>query len=153
MKKEMSSFDVRSVVTELSVLEGAHMDKIFHWGAGNVLFRLNIQGEGKKELFFKDKKWLYSPDVKPETPTMPTSFASFLRKYISVWMYEDASLYPTCTLAESSPRLFLVTVPLLSDGSFLAIFPISKMLWGYTAWPDTDSLSRRHGRIDGLITS
>ena len=82
MKKEMSSFDVRSVVTELSVLEGAHMDKIFHWGAGNVLFRLNIQGEGKKELFFKDKKWLYSPDVKPETPTMPTSFASFLRKYI-----------------------------------------------------------------------
>lgn len=82
MKKEMSSFDVRSVVTELSVLEGAHMDKIFHWGAGNVLFRLNVQGEGKKELFFKDKKWLYSPDVKPETPTMPTSFASFLRKYI-----------------------------------------------------------------------
>jgi predicted ribosome quality control (RQC) complex YloA/Tae2 family protein len=82
MKKEMSSFDVRAIVTELSVLEGSHMDKIFHWGAGNVLFRFNVQGEGKKELFFKDKKWLYSPDVKPETPTMPTSFASFLRKYI-----------------------------------------------------------------------
>lgn len=82
MKKEMSSFDVRAIVTELSVLEGAHMDKIFHWGAGNVLFRLNIQGSGKKELFFKDKKWLYSPAVKPETPTLPTSFASFLRKYI-----------------------------------------------------------------------
>jgi len=82
MKKEMSSFDVRAVVTELSVLEGAHMDKIFHWGAGNVLFRLNVSGEGKKELFFKDKKWLFSPDVKPETPTQPTSFASFLRKYV-----------------------------------------------------------------------
>lgn len=82
MKKEMSSFDVRSIVTELAGVEGAHMDKIFHWGAGNVLFRLNIQGEGKKELFFKDKKWLYSPDIKPETPTMPTSFASYLRKYI-----------------------------------------------------------------------
>ena len=82
MKKEMSSFDVRSIVTELSVLEGAHMDKIFHWGAGNVLFRINIQGEGKKELFFKDKKWLYSPKVKPDTPTMPTSFASYLRKYV-----------------------------------------------------------------------
>lgn len=82
MKKEMSSFDVRAIVTEMSVLEGAHMDKIFHWGAGNVLFRLNVQGSGKKELFFKDKKWLYSPAVKPETPTLPTSFASFLRKYI-----------------------------------------------------------------------
>ena len=82
MKKEMSSFDVRSIVTEMAALEGAHMDKIYHWGAGNVLFRLNVQGEGKKELFFKDKKWLYCPAVKPETPTLPTSFASFLRKYI-----------------------------------------------------------------------
>ena len=82
MKKEMSSFDVRSVVTEISGIEGAHMDKIFHWGAKNVLFRLNVQGEGKRELFFRDGKWLYSPSSKPETPTMPTSFASFLRKYI-----------------------------------------------------------------------
>ena len=82
MKKEMSSFDVRSIVTEMAVLEGGHMDKIYHWGAGNVLFRINVQGEGKKELFCKDKKWLYCPAVKPETPTLPTSFASFLRKYI-----------------------------------------------------------------------
>ncbi|MBR2255693.1 MAG: NFACT family protein [Candidatus Methanomethylophilaceae archaeon] len=81
MKKEMSSFDVRSMVTEMAGLEGAHMDKIFHWGAGNVLLRLNVQGEGKKELFFKDKKWLYCPATKPETPTMPTSFAAILRKY------------------------------------------------------------------------
>lgn len=82
MKKEMSSFDVRSMVTELSALEGAHMDKIYQWGSGNVLFRLNVQGEGKKDLFFKDRKWLYCPSVKPETPTTPTSFATFLRKYI-----------------------------------------------------------------------
>lgn len=82
MKKEMSSFDVRSVVTELAALEGAHMDKIHHWGSGNVLFRLNIQGQGKKELFFEDRKWLYCPSKKPETPTMPSTFASYLRKYI-----------------------------------------------------------------------
>ena len=31
MKKEMSSFDVRSVVTEMAALENAHMDKIFQW--------------------------------------------------------------------------------------------------------------------------
>lgn len=82
MKKEMSSFDVRSIATELAPLEGAHMDKIFQWGAGNVLFRINVQGEGKKDLFFKDKKWLYSPADKPETPMQPTSFATYLRKYI-----------------------------------------------------------------------
>ncbi|MDR3282657.1 MAG: NFACT family protein [Candidatus Methanoplasma sp.] len=82
MKKEMSSFDVRSIVSEMSTLEGSHMDKIFHWGAGNVLFRVNATGGGKRELFFKDKKWLYIAPSKPNTPDTPTSFASFLRKYI-----------------------------------------------------------------------
>jgi predicted ribosome quality control (RQC) complex YloA/Tae2 family protein len=83
MKKEMSSFDVRSIVSEMAALEGAHIDKIFHWGAGNVLFRLNVQGDGKRELFFKDKKWLYLAPDRPETPETPTSFATFLRKYIT----------------------------------------------------------------------
>jgi len=82
MKKEMSAFDVRAVVSEMAVLEGSHMDKIFHWGAGNVLFRLNVQGQGKKELFFNDKRWLYMPETKPDTPVTPTSFATFLRKYV-----------------------------------------------------------------------
>ena len=79
MKKEMSSLDVRSVVSEMADLENAHMDKIFHWGAGNVLFRITVPG-GKRELFFKDKKWLYVSPEKPDTPMMPTSFASFMRK-------------------------------------------------------------------------
>jgi len=83
MKKEMSSFDVRSIVSEMSALEGAHVDKIFHWGAGNVLFRMNVQGDGKRELFFKDKKWLHLAPSKPETSETPTSFATFLRKYIT----------------------------------------------------------------------
>ena len=48
MKKEMSAFDVRAIANEMATLKDAHMDKIFHWGAGNVLFRLNVQGQGKK---------------------------------------------------------------------------------------------------------
>ncbi|MCL2608232.1 MAG: NFACT family protein [Methanomassiliicoccaceae archaeon] len=82
MKKEMSSFDVRAIVNEMKILEGAHMDKIFHWGAANVLFRLNVQGQGKKELLFKNKKWLYMPESRPDTPVALTSFATFLRKYL-----------------------------------------------------------------------
>ncbi|MFA6709853.1 MAG: ribosome rescue protein RqcH [Candidatus Methanomethylophilaceae archaeon] len=81
MKKEMSSFDVRSIATEMASLTDAHMDKVFQWG-NNVLFRINVQGQGKRELFFKDKKWLFLPANKPETPILSQSFATFLRKYI-----------------------------------------------------------------------
>lgn len=78
----MSSFDVRSIVSELSALENSHMDKIFQWGSGNVLFRINFTGEGKKDLFFMDRKWLYLAPDRPDTPITPTSFATFMRKYL-----------------------------------------------------------------------
>ena len=81
MKKEMSSFDVRSIVQEMSALEGGHMDKIFQWDSGTMLFRVNVSGEGKRDLYFKSGKWLYMPAVKPETPITPLSFATYLRKY------------------------------------------------------------------------
>ena len=83
MKKEMSSFDVRALAAEMSTLEGAHMDKIFQWGSGNVLFRINVSGEGKKELFFNDRKWVYMPADKPDTPINPLGFATYLRKYLN----------------------------------------------------------------------
>ena len=81
MKKEMSSFDVRSMANEMAILEGGHMDKVFQWDSGTVLFRINISGEGKRDLFFKDGKWLFMPASKPETPMKPLSFATYLRKY------------------------------------------------------------------------
>ncbi len=83
MKKEMSAFDVRAMVEEMQELVGSHVDKVFHWGEGNVLVRLNVQGEGKRELFFKRRKWLYLAKEKPDTPKMPSNFASFVRKHIS----------------------------------------------------------------------
>ena len=43
MKKEMSSFDVRSVVNEMAVLKDAHMDKIFQWGNNVLLRRPRVQ--------------------------------------------------------------------------------------------------------------
>lgn len=82
MKKEMSSFDVSSLVKDMAVLDGAHMDKIYQW-ENNVLFRINTKNDGKADLFFKDKKWLYLSPDRPETPTTPTSFATFMRKYLT----------------------------------------------------------------------
>lgn len=81
MKREMSSFDIRSVVNDMTSIKGAHIDKIFQWEF-NVLFRVNVQGYGKKDIFFKEKKWLYIPKNKPKTPVTPQSFATFLRKYL-----------------------------------------------------------------------
>ncbi|MCQ2086122.1 MAG: NFACT family protein [archaeon] len=82
VKKEMSSFDVHSIVNEMIPLVGSHVDNVFQWGS-NILLRVNVSGKGKRNIFFKERKWLYLPEKKPETPDVSQSFAMFLKKHIS----------------------------------------------------------------------
>jgi predicted ribosome quality control (RQC) complex YloA/Tae2 family protein len=82
MKKEMSAFDVLRMVQDMQCLIGGFVDKVFQW-EGNILLRINVQGVGKQELFFKGLKWLYMPEEKPEAPDFPSNFAVYLRKNIS----------------------------------------------------------------------
>jgi predicted ribosome quality control (RQC) complex YloA/Tae2 family protein len=83
MKKEMRAFDVLAVVSEAQSLIGGFVDKIFQWDGGNVLIRVNVKGEGKKELFLKDGKWFYLAPQRPQVPDFPDQFAVHLRKLIS----------------------------------------------------------------------
>ena len=83
MKDEMRAFDVLAAVGEARSLIGGFVDKVFQWNGGNVLIRINVKGEGKKELFLKDGKWLYLAPTRPEVPDFPGQFAVHLRKMIS----------------------------------------------------------------------
>lgn len=83
MKNEMRAFDVLAVVSESQSLVGGFVDKVFQWEGGNVLIRVNVKGEGKKELFFKDGKWLHLAPQRPDVPDFPEQFAVHLRKMIS----------------------------------------------------------------------
>jgi len=83
MKDEMRAFDVMAVVGEAQSLIGGFVDKVFQWDGGNVLIRINVKGEGKKELFLKNGKWLYLAPRRPEVPDFPEQFAVHLRKMIA----------------------------------------------------------------------
>ena len=82
MKKEMTAFDVAAITSEMQGLVGGFLDKIFHWDGRNVLLRINVQGEGKRELTLKDGKWLHLVADRPETPDTPSGFAVHLRKVL-----------------------------------------------------------------------
>jgi predicted ribosome quality control (RQC) complex YloA/Tae2 family protein len=83
MKDEMRAFDVLAVVREAQSLVGGFVDKVFHWEGGNVLIRINVKGEWKKELYLKGGKWLYLAPTRPQVPDFPEQFAVHLRKMIS----------------------------------------------------------------------
>ena len=82
MKKEMTAFDVAAIASELQAVRGGFLDKIFHWDGRNVLLRINVQGEGRKELMLKDGRWLHLAAERPETPDTPSGFAVHLRKVL-----------------------------------------------------------------------
>lgn len=82
MKKEMTAFDVAMITSEMQGLVGGFLDKIFHWDGRNVLLRINVQGEGKRELLLKDGRWLHLVADRPETPDTPSGFAVHLRKVL-----------------------------------------------------------------------
>ncbi|MDD1771367.1 MAG: NFACT family protein [Methanomassiliicoccales archaeon] len=82
MKKEMTAFDVAAITSELQGVRGAFLDKIFHWEGRNVLIRINVQGEGKKELVLRDGRWLHLVAERPDTPDTPSGFAVHLRKVL-----------------------------------------------------------------------
>lgn len=82
MKKEMTAFDVAAITSEMQGLVGGFLDKIFHWDGRNVLLRINVQGEGKRELMLKDGRWLHLVADRPETPDTPSGFAVHLRKVL-----------------------------------------------------------------------
>jgi predicted ribosome quality control (RQC) complex YloA/Tae2 family protein len=83
MKKEMTAFDIMAICQEMQSLVGGFVDKVFAWEGRNVLFRINVQGEGKSELYLQDGHWLHLAAQRPEAPDTPSNLAVHLRRLVS----------------------------------------------------------------------
>lgn len=80
MKNSLSSFDILVLVDELQTLLGGHLDKVYQ-DDDEFLFKVNLRGGGKAELFLRVGKWLClkGEEEKPETPP---PLAQTLRKHL-----------------------------------------------------------------------
>jgi len=123
MKKEMTAFDVLALVNEAQVMVGGYVDKVFRWDK-NVLLRVNIPGDGKRELLFQDGKWLYITPERPELPDFPDQFAVHLRKLISnakitaIWQ-KDFDRVVVLELEKADE--YRIVVELFGDGNLLLL--------------------------------
>ncbi|MEE8183385.1 MAG: ribosome rescue protein RqcH [Thermoplasmata archaeon] len=81
MKKEMTSFDIMVMSTELQKLIGSYVEKIYQPQTNRLHFRFNIPGSGKKNLIVNLGKWIYL-DPTAEPPGKTLSYGMFLRKYL-----------------------------------------------------------------------
>lgn len=80
MKTALSSFDLKALVAEWQALIGGFLDKAYQ-REDEVIFRINLPGRDRVELYSKSGQWLCLHEVedKPETPP---AFAQTLRRLL-----------------------------------------------------------------------
>ncbi|HII40152.1 MAG TPA: fibronectin-binding domain-containing protein [Thermoplasmata archaeon] len=80
MKAALSSFDLKALVAEWQELVGGYLDKAYQ-REDEVIFRINVPGRDRVELYSKSGSWLCLHEVeeKPETPPV---FAQTLRRLL-----------------------------------------------------------------------
>lgn len=78
MKKEITSFDLRKIVSELQVLIGGYLDKVYQLD-DELFLRFHLPREGRREVYHRVGRWLALVDGE-EKPEAPGPFAQALRK-------------------------------------------------------------------------
>jgi len=80
MKTSITSFDLRVLVAEWQGLLGGHVDKVYQ-REDELMFRINVPGRGKVELYSKAARWICLHEVE-DKPESPPSFAQTLRRLL-----------------------------------------------------------------------
>ena len=83
MQRQLSSFDIYVLVSELQNLKGSYIDKIYQLTRDELLIRIkNIQTKEKESIYIRNGVFLSVTQKELKTPQRPTMFAMALRKYL-----------------------------------------------------------------------
>ncbi|NLI73776.1 MAG: fibronectin-binding domain-containing protein [Euryarchaeota archaeon] len=125
MKGEMSAFDILAMTSEMQVLVGGYLDKIFHWDSRNVMLRINTPSDGRKELVLHDLRWLYMSPERPDIPDIPSQFAVHLRKVLTngriTSVYQKEFDRVIILEVQKGPVSFQIVIELFGGGNLIVI--------------------------------
>jgi len=78
MKKDLSTLEIRQLVSEFQFLVNGRMEKIYQLSPKDVIFKIHAPNAG---VFLKiSNKFIYLSNEKGDVPEKPTTFCAILRK-------------------------------------------------------------------------
>jgi predicted ribosome quality control (RQC) complex YloA/Tae2 family protein len=123
MKATITSFDLRVLVAEWQGLIGGHVDKVYQ-REDELMFRINVPGRGKVELYSKAGRWLCLHQVE-DKPESPPSFAQTLRRLLDnarVTAVEQRGLDRIAIFrVERGPERFEIVFEVFSRGNLVLV--------------------------------
>jgi predicted ribosome quality control (RQC) complex YloA/Tae2 family protein len=123
MKTSITSFDLRVLVAEWQGLVGGHVDKVYQ-REDELMFRINVPGRGKVELYSKAGRWLCLHEVE-DKPESPPFFAQTLRRLLDnarVITVEQRGLDRIAVFrVERGPERFDIVFEVFSKGNLVLV--------------------------------
>jgi len=117
MNRELSSFDIYVLVSELQHLSGSHIGKCYQIGKDEILIKLS-KPEKKTQLYVKNESFICETVQPIETPTKPSTFAMTLRKYLTNGRITSIEQY-------GFDRIILINIQ-KKEGDFQLVFELFK---------------------------
>ena len=133
MKRQLASFDIYMVVSELQELLGSYIDKTYQLTRDELLIRVNNRKIKQKEsIFVRNGEMICTTQKKFETPLKPTTFAMTLRKYIlngritAITQHEfDRIINLKISKKEGE---YTLIIEFFSDGNIILVNPDGKII-------------------------
>jgi len=165
MQRQLSSFDIYVIVSELQELTESRIDKIYQLTRDELLIRIkNIATKQKESIFIRNGEFICLTQKQFDIPLKPTTFAMTLRKYLlngiitSVTQHEfDRIIKLTISKKEGE---YTLVIEFFSDGNIILvdpngtiILPLIKQRWAHRTIKPHESYCPPPGRINPFTTT
>jgi predicted ribosome quality control (RQC) complex YloA/Tae2 family protein len=133
MQRQLTSFDIYVIVSELQELIGSNIDKIYQLTQNEILIKLkNINTKQKENIFIRNGELISLTNKDFKIPQKPSVFAMTLRKYlkngrlIEIKQHEfDRIIILKISKKEGNYSLY---IELFSTGNIVLVDPSGKII-------------------------
>ena len=143
MKRNLSSFDIFVMNSELQEYIDYNIEKIYHISKDEILIKIkNIKTKNKESIYIKNNGFIAITKNQLETPKKPTTFAMTLRKYLANGKIVNISQYEFDRIIQIKIQKkdieYILIIELLSKGNVILlnkdnkiILPLTTQHWSH----------------------
>ena len=131
MQRELSSFDIYVIVSELQDLKGSYIEKIYQLARDELLIRIK-KGNQKEAIFVRNESLLCRTDQQFTAPTKPSTFAMTLRKYLLNGKITEITQHEFDRIVnirvQKKEGIYSLVFELFKNGNILLLNPENKII-------------------------
>ena len=126
MKRQLSSFDIYVIVSELQKLKDGYVDNIYQLTRNELLIRVK-KNKTKEFLFIRNGKLICNTEKVFDIPLKPSTFAMTLRKYLLNGRISDISQHEFDRIIKLKIRKkegeYTLVIEFFSNGNIVLVDP------------------------------